>query len=482
MALWDRYYTVTKLEEAARLLGEHGKAARIVAGGTDLMIELGRKARQTPVLIDITRVPGTDGISLGDDGLLHLGPNVTHAQAAASDLIQQKGLPLAQACWQVGAPAIRNRATVAGNLATASPANDTITALRALDAALVLRSVRGERIVPVEDCYQGVRKTVIEPDELIADIRFSPLGPRHRATYLKLGLRRVLAIAVVNVAVVLELDDDDKVTHARISTGCVAPTIVCAPDAELALTGHALTDEKIDKAAASAAASVSPIDDLRGSAWFRRDEVQALLRRGLRALRDGDPRFGLPTVEKMICLSTEVPKNDSALDELVLHEATGDQSIICTVNGERKEVQGANGKSLLHMLRDDLGLTGTKVGCEEGECGACTIWMDGKAVLACLTPAPRAHGAQITTIEGLAQGDEMHPVQQAFVDVDAVQCGYCTPGFVMSAAKLIEERKHPDTEQIRQAVSGNLCRCTGYYKIVEAVEKVARDLSKEVLP
>ncbi|MBW2703421.1 MAG: FAD binding domain-containing protein [Deltaproteobacteria bacterium] len=480
MALWERYYTVTNLDEAVRLLDEHKKAARIVAGGTDLMIELGRKARQTPVLIDITRVPGTDGIALGDDGLLHLGPNVTHAQASASALVQEKGLPLAQACWQVGAPAIRNRATVAGNLATASPANDTITALRALDAALVLRSVRGERIVPVEDCYKGVRRTVIEPDELIVDIRFSPLGPRHRATYLKLGLRRVLAIAVVNVAVVLELDDEDKVAHARIATGCVAPTIVCAPDAELALTGHALTDEKIDEAADSTAASISPIDDLRGAAWFRRDEVRALLRRGLRALRDGDPRFGLPTAAKMIRLSTETSKTDPVLDEQVLHETTGEQPIVFTVNGERKEVQGANGKSLLHMLRDDLGLTGTKVGCEEGECGACTVWLDGRAVLACLTPAPRAHGAEVTTIEGLAKGDEMHPVQQAFVDVDAVQCGYCTPGFVMSAAKLLEERKNPDTAQIRQAVSGNLCRCTGYYKIVEAVEKAARELGKEV--
>jgi len=145
-----------------------------------------------------------------------------------------------------------------------------------------------------------------------------------------------------------------------------------------------------------------------------------------------------------------------------------------TVNGTQYEVAVEPRQSLLQLLREELHLTGTKEGCSEGECGACTVLLDGKTVDACLIFALEVQGRDVRTIEGLAQGDQLHPVQKAFAEYGAVQCGFCTPGMLLSAKALLDSNPHPTEAEIRQGISGNLCRCTGYVKIVEAIQAAAR--------
>lgn len=147
-----------------------------------------------------------------------------------------------------------------------------------------------------------------------------------------------------------------------------------------------------------------------------------------------------------------------------------------TVNGDLRQVLVEPYYSLLDALRDDIHLTGTKKGCDEGDCGACTVFLDGKPVTSCMVLAHSAHDSEVTTIEGLANLEELHPVQQAFVDHGGLQCGFCIPGLIMSATALLQENPNPSEEDVRFGIGGNLCRCTGYSKVVEAVLAAAEDM------
>lgn len=149
------------------------------------------------------------------------------------------------------------------------------------------------------------------------------------------------------------------------------------------------------------------------------------------------------------------------------------KKIHLVVNGQSLEREVPVKRLLIDLLREDLGLTGTKVGCAEGECGACTVLLDGRAVCSCMLLAVEVDGGRITTIEGLAEGETLHPLQTAFVEQGAAQCGYCTPGMILAAKALLDETPHPAEEEIKTALSGNFCRCTGYAAIIKAVQAVA---------
>lgn len=469
--MWERYHTVQSVEQAIDLLAEHAGTARIVAGATDLILELERGQRPgVTALIDITRIPDLDRITRSDDGWVRMGPMVTHNHCATDRLIVERAYALARACWEVGAPQIRNRGTVAGNLITASPANDSITPLMALDAQLTLRSRDGERVVPLSEFYTGVRQTVMHEDEFLSEIAFRLPPENARSSFIKLGLRRAQAIAIVNVAAVLELDGN-QVERAAITLGSVAPTIVHAGQAEQFLAGKRLEPEAIRQAAELAAEAATPIDDVRGSAGYREQMVRACTRRVLRSLAAGTERADYPA--EMVTLWGAEPWHWTRAPERRWEHHAG-EPIETVINGQPYRFETGHEKSLLRLLREEGGLVGTKEGCAEGECGACTVDLDGMAVMSCMVPAPRAHGARIRTVEGLASEGELHPIQRGFIETGAVQCGYCTPGFLMSGAMLLDERSAPDGRQIREAITGNLCRCTGYYSIVAAFERAAQ--------
>jgi carbon-monoxide dehydrogenase medium subunit len=468
--MWQEYFAPRSVDEALQFLAENRGRCRPIAGGTDLILEIERGVRNPEVILDVSRLPGLSAVHRNGD-CLQIGALATHNELVASPAVVEGAFPLAQACWSVGAPQIRNRGTLAGNLVTASPANDTITPLWAMDATLQLRShERGQRELRCDQFFLGVRRTALEPDELLLGVRAPLLGTRERGVFLKLGLRQAQAISLINVAVVVAFDGrpgpDTPIARARIALGSVAPTIVRAAEAEEFLCGRRLTRDTIEHASRLAAQSARPISDVRASADYRRAMISVYTERALRQLADGAERTGWPQ-NPVKLWGRGKPQRSPA--------PAAEDAIQFTLNGRPAVLRGVRGKTLLRALREDLGMTGTKEGCAEGECGACTVWLDGVAVMSCLIPVERVAGCSVTTIEGLAPDEaSLHPVQQAFVGAGAVQCGYCTPGLVMSAANLLEEISRPDEGQMRQALTGNLCRCTGYYKILEALERAAQ--------
>ncbi len=409
--------TPRSLEEALRLKAEIPDAVPI-QGGTDVMVELNFDRRRPDVLLNLNEVAELRGWSR-ENGAVRLGSGLTYAEAMEAPLAEL--LPaLAEASRTVGSPQIRNRGTIGGNLGTASPAGDALPPLLVEGAEVELASARGTRTMALRDFLVGPKRNAAEPDELIAAVRVTPSGARQ--TFMKVGPRNAMVIAVCSLAVGGRPRARDRAGVVRIGRARRRGS-------------SRVRSTRWSRSLGGWSRRPSPIDDVRGTAAYRRHALGVL----------AQPR------------AREVPG----------------VRIDVTVNGVTREADVWPGESLLFALRERLGLPGSKNACEQGECGSCSVLLDGRLVCACLVLAAQADGHEVVTVEGLGGDGDLHRVQEAFVEAGAVQCGFCTPGLVVATADLLARRPDPSEDEIREALSGNLCRCTGYQKIFDAVRLAA---------
>jgi xanthine dehydrogenase iron-sulfur cluster and FAD-binding subunit A len=429
--------------------------AVVVAGGTEVMPLRNRGERPGP-LLDLSGVAELQAVEDGDP--VRLGAAVTYTRQL-EELAEP--LPvLALAARTIASRQVRNRATLGGALAIADPSADILAALVAAGAEVELASASGARRLPVADFLTGPYQRDLAGDEVIVAVRVPrTAGP---AAYAKVGARNAMARAACAVAVVL----DTARRTAGIAVAASAPTPVRAAAAEELVAAEAPWDSggELDAAfvarvGALVAEATRPRSDGRGSVAYKRHAAAVLGGRALaRAWRSA-------------CSSpaTAHPRPHLARPEPA---ATGLRLRVDGAEHELPEEHSAD--SLLRVLRDELGVTAPKNACEEGECGSCTVSIDGEIACACLVPAVQAAGCHVETAAGLAAPDgTLHPVQEAFLEAGGVQCGFCTPGFVMAARDLLRRVPEPTVEEIREGLNGNLCRCTGYQKIVTAVRLAA---------
>ncbi|MBN2724187.1 MAG: FAD binding domain-containing protein [Deltaproteobacteria bacterium] len=449
-----KYYRPSSISEALSLMGENTK---VIAGGTDLVVRIEKGLFKPHDIIDITYLPLKDIVF--SSGSLKIGALSTMASIIADSTVWDHAPLLAKAAMQLGAPPIRNRATIGGNIVNASPAADSVSALMALDASVTLVSTRGERTLPLEKFFMGPGKTVMEKDEILTTVIIDTAKPENVSKELvhfhKMGPRKAQVISISALSARTFLDSENTVISSKIALASVAPVPFRAYVTEDFLKGKKLTTDVVEEAVKVLRNEIKPIDDVRGSAKYRLHVSGSFLKHHLIDTPEGRAEKRIP---KGIVTAKPITGN------------TPEGEIHVTVNGKSYSFSGDLNMRLLDYLRDELGLTGTKNGCGEGECGACTILLDGVAVNSCMILTGGVDGREITTIEGLKENGKPGLVQQAFVDAGAVQCGFCIPGFEISAHSLVVNEDEINREDIREALSGNLCRCTGYEKIFEAVE------------
>ena len=477
------YIAVETIAEACSVLAKHGSDVTILAGGTDVLIELRWGTTKAPkVVLDISGVPELGGIDEAD-GSITIKPLATHTELRRSDLVQKFAPLLRSAASSIGSPQIRDRGTLGGNIMNAAACADTVPPLIALGATVTLQSKAACRELALADLFVKPYQTKATPEELLTAIRFPKLPPNARSAFIKLGRRNALAISRMNVAAVLQIGRDGRITEARIVPGAAFPTWKRVPEAEQMLVGQKPSEKLFAAAGQKVSEEMIKATGRRWSTEYKEPVIAVLVRRALEQCAKGEsPKSStlakvgraVPGAPRRTAKTGSLGTSSHARGALGTAPPTAEIVITTKINGRSHTLTTPANRTLLDLLRDQLGLLGTKCGCEIGECGACTVLLDGEPVNSCLVLAPQVNGHQVVTVEGLAQDGKLHPLQESFLDHDAVHCGFCTPGMLLSAKALLDWNPRPTEREIRTAISGNLCRCTGYQQIVQAITKAGK--------
>ena len=466
------------VDEAVSILAHHGGDAKLLAGGQSLMPMLNFRLVRPAVLVDVNRIPGLAGIEERDDAL-RVGALTRHRHVEESEAVDRRFPVLRAAVRHVAHLAIRNRGTLGGSLAHADPAAELPMMALLLDASIEVSGPDGGRRLAARALFRSALATSLDDAEMVTGAELPYLPPGTGWGFEEVA-RRAGDFALAAAAATVTLRGG-KVSEARLAIMGAHDTPLRIGAAEALLAGERPDREAVEAAARAAREAVEPFDDLHASADLRRHLVEVLARRALasagrRAMeraREGTGRADGRRARSVSGASSPIGAVGAGGASSANSASGRRHAIRLTVNGTPVECEVEPRRLLADLLREDLGLTGTHVGCEHGVCGACTVILDGDSARSCLTLAVQADGASIETVEGLGDMDSPHPLQRAFREHHALQCGFCTPGMLMTALDLLRKHPAPTDREIREGLSGNLCRCTGYEHIVNAVRAAA---------
>ena len=452
-----------KLEDALALLADGGGEVKLLSGGMSLMPMMALGLVRPRMVLSLNRIGGRNYVR-EDRDTLRIGAGTRHYEIARDPLVARDFSLLAQAAGYIGDPQVRNRGTIGGSMAHADPAADYSPVLVAAGARVVVRSRRGEREIPAREFFTNLMETALAPDEILVEVVVPKLGPA-RGAYARLH-RLEGNFAIVNAAAIVSHDG------ARVALGGVGVTPVALDvSAELASGAGpealAAVGRRVREACGDAPS------DLNATADYRREMAALYAERALAIAAGNAPSQKAPHAARNVSVASAPRKINAAAIGGGLRTA-----IELSINGQPRRAEVDNRMVLADLLREVIGLTGTHIGCGTGSCGACTVMLDGRTVKSCSVLAGDVDGCAVETIESLAADiHHLHPLQEAFVRHHGQQCGYCTPGMVMSALQLLRDHPNPDEQTIRHGIAGNLCRCTGYQFIVNAISDAARALA-----